>query len=156
MQNERIKNIIRENLLFKNFNHDEIDFLAKHSTINSFNQGEFIFSARLEAKNFYLLIDGTVSLQVFSHEHGIIELDNLQDGEFLGWSWLISPHNYHFDAVAFEKTNTICFDAKEIKKEMDNNHEFGYKMYKLFTPVIIERLQASRSNILDLYEKNFL
>lgn len=155
MINERIKNIIAEDLLFNNFNQSELDLLANNCKFLNFNEGDFLFNIDQEAKAFYLIISGAVSLQIFSHEHGIVELENIQDGEFLGWSWLISPYKYHFDAVIFEKTKVLCFDAKAIKHEMDNNHEFGYKMYKLITPIITERLQASRSNILNLYEKSF-
>lgn len=152
---ENNKNIIEENLFFQDFNQDEIEILVKNSAFTSFKEGNFLMNARQEAKNFYFIIDGSVSLQVFSHEHGIIEIENIQGGEILGWSWLVSPFVYHFDAVAFEKVKALYFNAQSLKNEMQNNHEFGYKMYKLFMPIIVERLQAARKNILDLYEKDF-
>jgi CRP/FNR family cyclic AMP-dependent transcriptional regulator len=155
MSKESINAIISENLFFKHFTPGEIDLLVKHSAFVSFNEGEYLLTARQEAKGFYFIIGGSVSIQVFSHEHGILEIETIQDGEFLGWSWLVSPYVYHYDAVAFEKTKAIYFDAVALKREMDHNHEFGYKIYKLFTPVIVERLQASRLSILELYEKNF-
>lgn len=156
MTKESTKNIITENLLFKDFNNEEIDILVKNSSFVSFDSGDFIVSARQDAKHFYFIINGSVSLQAFSHEHGVIELENIQDGEILGWSWLIPPYKYHFDAIILDKTRAIQFDAHALKIEMQNNHEFGYKIYKLIVPVIIERLQASRENILELYENNFV
>jgi CRP/FNR family cyclic AMP-dependent transcriptional regulator len=152
---ENIQSILTENYFFKDFTPSEIELLVKHAKFKTFNEGEFLFSTGQEAKSFYLVISGTVSLQVSSHEHGIIELDSVQDSEFIGWSWLKSPFIYKFDAINFVKTKTLKFDAKELKKEMDINHEFGFKMYKLFTLILIERLQAAKENIIDIYENNF-
>ncbi|MBC7473400.1 MAG: cyclic nucleotide-binding domain-containing protein [Candidatus Sericytochromatia bacterium] len=154
MINENIKQIIEEHLFFKGFEYNEIDILIKHCAFTSFKKGDFLLGARQEAKNFYLITNGIVSLQVFSHSHGIIKLENIQDGEFLGWSWLTAPYDYHFDAVAFSKIKALVFDAKAIKRDMEANHEFGYKMYRLFIPIIVERLQAARKNILELYERD--
>jgi CRP/FNR family cyclic AMP-dependent transcriptional regulator len=155
MVKQNIKNILEDNLFFKEFNQEEIEILVKHSVFSSFNEGEFLLGRHQEAKYFYFIINGSVSLQVFSHEHGILELDNIQDGEILGWSWLVPPFAFHYDALALERTNAVYFDAVAIKNEMQKNHDFGFKMYSLFTPIIIERLQASRKNILELYEKSF-
>ena len=155
MSKENIRMLITENLFFKNFNHEEIEILANHASFVSFDKVEFLMTARQEAKGFYFIIGGIVSLQIFSPKQGMLEIETIQVSEFLGWSWLVETYFYHYDAVAFEKTKALYFDAVALKKEIENNHEFGYKIYKLFTPVIVERLQASRLNILELYEKNF-
>jgi CRP/FNR family cyclic AMP-dependent transcriptional regulator len=155
MTKENTKNIITDSLFFKDFTPAEMEILSKHSKFVSFTEGEFLLGRHQEAKYFYFIINGSVSLQIFSHEHGIIELDNIQDGEILGWSWMVSPYQFHYDAIALEKTKAIFFDAVSLKNEMNNNHDFGFKVYSIFTPVIIERLQASRENILVLYEKSF-
>ena len=99
---ENLKKIIEEHFFFKDFNPEEIEILLKHASLVNFNEGEFLLTTRQEARNFYFILSGSVSLQVFSHEHGIIEFENIQDGEILGWSWLVFPFVYHFDAVAFE------------------------------------------------------
>ena len=155
MSKENIRILITENLFFKNFTQEEIDILVNNSAFVSFNEGEYLLTARQEAKGFYFIIGGALSIQLFSHEQGIVEIETVGDGEILGWSWLVSPFVYHYDAVACEKTKALYFDAVALKKEMVINHEFGYKIYKLFMPVVVERLQASRVSILGIYEKNF-
>lgn len=153
MPKNEIKNAIREHLFFKHFKEEEIDILVNCSSLVSFNENEYLTTAKKDSKIFYLILSGSVSLQLFSHERGIIELETIQSGEFIGWSWLVAPYKWHFDSVAMENTKTICFDAVDMKKEMEKNPEFGYKMYKIFTSIIIERLQAERANILDVYDK---
>ncbi|MFN8673370.1 MAG: cyclic nucleotide-binding domain-containing protein [Candidatus Sericytochromatia bacterium] len=151
MNKNEIKTHIKEHLFFKHFKENEIDILEKCASIKNFEEDDFLTTIREEAKVFYLITNGSVTLQLFSHEKGIIELEKLESEDLLGWSWLIAPYKWHFDAIAVEKTQAICFDAVAIKKEMENNTEFGYKMYKIFTPIIIERIQAERKNLLDIY-----
>lgn len=150
---KKISAIILEHLFFKDLTHQEVEILTKHAKFEEFNKSDFLLSAREESRTFYLVLSGIVSLQIFSHERGIVELETIQEGEFLGWSWLSSPYKWHFDAVATEKAKTITFDAKALKKEMDHNPVFGFKMYKIFTPIIIERLQAARKNLIELEEE---
>ena len=150
---KKINSIITEHLFFKSLTRNEIDSLVNNAKIETFSEGDFLLSARDEAKTFYLILSGSVSLQLFSHERGILELETIQEGEFVGWSWLSSPYKWHFDIVSVEKTQVITFDAKAIKKEMENNPEFGFKIYKIFTPIIIERLQATRKNLMNLEEE---
>lgn len=150
---KKISAIISEHLFFKNLTKEENEILTNHAKFEHFNKGEFLLSAREESKIFYLVLSGIVSLQIFSHERGIVELETIQEGEFLGWSWLSSPYKWHFDGVATEKTTTITFEAKALKREMEHNISLGYKMYKIFTPIIIERLQAARKNLIELEEE---
>jgi CRP-like cAMP-binding protein len=69
----------------------------------------------------------------------------------LGWSWLHPPYRWHFGAVARVATTAIAFDAASVRRRCDADPAFGYALLRLFTPLITERLQATRLRLLDLY-----
>ncbi len=78
-------------------------------------------------------------------------VETLAAGTVLGWSWLHPPYRWHFGAVARVVTNAIEFDGPSVRRRCDADPAFGYAILRLFTPVITERLQATRLRLLDLY-----
>jgi CRP-like cAMP-binding protein len=69
----------------------------------------------------------------------------------LGWSWLIPPYQWRFDAQALELTRAIALDAKCLRTKCEEDHDLGYAFMKQFALVISERLQAARLQLLDVY-----
>jgi len=68
-----------------------------------FNAGEVVFREGEEANNFYLIREGKVALEVSVPGHGGLTIQTLHDGEILGWSWLIPPYRWRFDARGGER-----------------------------------------------------
>ncbi len=42
-------------------------------------------------------------------------------------------------------------DAKCLRGKTNSDHDFGYEMMLRFVPVLVERLQATRMQLLDVY-----
>lgn len=155
IKNEDINKAIKGISCFSEFNPIEIEFLANHCSRLIFKPGNYLLNSDQKADCFYFILEGTVSIQVLSEKEGIIELESIQNSGFLGCGWLNSPYKNDYSAMAFKQTDALVFDAITIKKEMEKNHEFGYKMYELFTKIITDRFKSFRKNIVELYEKNF-
>ena len=45
----------------------------------------------------------------------------------------------------------ISFDAQCLRGKFETDHDLGFEMYKLFTPVIAQRLHATRMQVLDVH-----
>ena len=45
-------------------------------------------------------------------------------------------------------------DAACLRKKCESDHDLGYDLMKRFMPVLIQRLQAIRMQILDVYGAN--
>ena len=69
----------------------------------------------------------------------------------LGWSWIIPPYHWHYDARAIEPTSAIALDAKCLRIKCEEDHDLGYELLKRFTNVITQRLEATRLQLLDVY-----
>lgn len=148
MDKEEIKSLISTNKHFKNLDEKHIEFLATNSIFVEYNKDDFIFNYRDKAEHFYLVIKGIVNLQFFSHEKGSIVLEEIKEGELLGWSWLKPPFMWRFDALSLTDTKLLCFDADKILKKMNQNSKFGYAVQNIFMNIITDRLQSTRIRLL--------
>ena len=82
---------------------------------------------------------------------GAVTFQTLSAGEVVGVSWLIPPYRWSYDARALEAVRAIALDAACLRRKCDADHDFGYAMMLRFVPVLVQRLQATRLQILDVY-----
>jgi CRP/FNR family transcriptional regulator, cyclic AMP receptor protein len=125
--------------------------LAGDGAAAAFAAGERLFDEGGSADRFWLIEDGSVALDMGVPGRGDQIVETLGAGTVLGWSWLHPPYRWHFGAVARLATTAIEFDAPSVRRRCDADPAFGYAAFRLFTPVITERLQATRLRLLDLY-----
>ena len=116
-----------------------------------FNAGEFVFQQGEEANTFYLIREGRVALDVVIPGRGAVTIETLEGGELLGWSWLIPPYRWRFDARAVKLTRAIALDGKCLRGKCEEDHELGYELVKQVASSLGQRLDATRMRLLDIY-----
>ncbi len=116
-----------------------------------FDEGQFVFHEGEEANNFYIIRQGRVAVELYAPGRGTITIQTIGEGEILGWSWLIPPHHWHFDARAVELTRAISLDGKCLRTKCEEDHDLGYELLKRFSQVMTSRLEAARLQLLDIY-----
>jgi CRP/FNR family cyclic AMP-dependent transcriptional regulator len=116
-----------------------------------FNAGEFIFREGEEANHFYLIREGKISLEVSVPGRGPLTIQTLRGGDILGWSWLVPPYHWRFDACAAEMTRAIVLDGKCLRDKCEADHQLGYELLKRVTSVLGRGLDATRVRLLDIY-----
>ena len=146
-----LKSLLAEQSFYKGLNENHLELLAECATNVTFEAGQSIIEEGQPADKFYLISYGKVAVQVFTEGRGSLTLETLQEGEVLGWSWLVAPYRWRFDAKAMTLTRAIAFDAKRLREKLDQNHGLGYELLKRFVPVIAGRLEATRFQLLDVY-----
>jgi CRP/FNR family transcriptional regulator, cyclic AMP receptor protein len=125
--------------------------LAEDGITVTFAAGQRLFDEAGIADMFWLIEYGSIALDMRVPGRGDQIVETLGPGTVLGWSWLHPPYRWHFGAVARLATAAIAFDAASVRRRCDADPAFGYAMLRSFTPVITERLQATRLRLLDLY-----
>ena len=143
--------ILAEHPFLKGMKPEHLEVLAGCASNVRFEPGSFIFRQGQEANAFYILRDGKVAIEVFGAQRGAIAIDTAGEGDVLGWSWLIPPYHWHFDAKTVEPTRAIALDARCMRFKCDSDHELGYELMKRFAQVIEQRLDATRWQLLDVY-----
>ncbi len=151
---ESIETLLLEHPFVKGMDRAHIELITGCASNVRFDPGQWIFRENEEANQFYIIRQGKVALEVYSPERGGLMIDTLGDGEVLGWSWLIPPYHWRFDAKALELTRAIALDGKCLRTKCENDHHLGYELLKRFSSIIEQRLQATRLQLLDLYHDN--
>ena len=116
-----------------------------------FDAGQFLSREGEDANQFFFIRHGRVSIETFSPQKHAITIETLSEGDVLGWSWLIPPYTWRFDARAIEMTRTLALDGQCLRAKCEEDHDLGYELMKRFSNIIDRRLQATRMQLLDLY-----
>ncbi|KAA3614338.1 MAG: cyclic nucleotide-binding domain-containing protein [Planctomycetota bacterium] len=143
--------VLSEHPFFKGFKDSTLELLGECARPVQFAAGKTIFREGEPADSFYLLTHGLVTLDIHLPGKGPVTIQTLQEGEVLGWAWLFPPAKWHFDACALQLTRAIRFDGRCLMGKLEQNPELGFELMKRFSQVIVERLQAARLQLLDLY-----
>jgi len=116
-----------------------------------FAPGQYLFRETEPAGTFYVIRTGRVAVEVHDPRGGAVVVDTVEDGGVVGWSWLVPPYQWLFDARAVSHTSAIGFDAMCLRGRCDADPALGYALLQRVTEVMSERLQAARVRLLDLY-----
>jgi CRP/FNR family transcriptional regulator, cyclic AMP receptor protein len=149
---ETLKGILAEHVFFKGLEDRYLDLLVGCASNVRIDVGEFFFRQGEEANHFYILRHGLVSVEMFATGRGPITVQTVGEGEVLGWSWLIPPYRWMFDARATQLTRAIALDGKCLRDKFDKDHDLGYELLNRFVPIIEQRLNAARLQLLNVYE----
>lgn len=146
------KDIIKKNNFFKDLREDYIDLLSGCCFYLSSQPNQIIKHEGDDAENFYLIREGKIAIQIHSPEYGPITLQTLAVNDVVGWSWLFSDYKWHFDIVSLDITRLIGINGKCLREKCEKNHDLGYELIKKFSKLIIDRLQATTIQLLDVYK----
>jgi len=151
---ETLEPLLAEHPFFKGFAPQHLNLLVGCASNVRYNPGEFLFREGEEADKFFVIRHGKIAVEAFIPQKGPITIQTLDEGDILGWSWLVSPYQWRFDARAMELTRAIALDGKCLRGKCENDHNLGYELLKRFATLIAERLEATRMQLMDIYGTN--
>jgi CRP-like cAMP-binding protein len=117
----------------------------------TFEAGEFVFREGGPADRFYVLRHGKVALEVFVPGRGAVTVETLEADDVLGWSWLFPPYTAHFDARALTLVRALALDGVCLRSKCEKDPALGYALLRRFALILVQRLDATRTQLLDLY-----
>ena len=146
-----IKTLIQEHPFFAGLDATSLELVAGCASNVHFATGEFLFHEGDPANQFYLVRSGRVRLETLVPGRAPVVLETIQAGEVIGWSWLFPPYLWHLDAVATESVRATVFDGKCLRGKCEENHDLGYELAMRSAQIMMQRLQATRLQLLDVY-----
>ena len=111
--------------------------------------GEMIFHEGEKANTFYILIQGKVAIETAASPRGSLTIQTVSGGDVLGWSWLISPHEWRFSARVVESIQGIALDAKVLRAKCAKDNKFGYELVMRSAHILATRLEHIRNQLLE-------
>lgn len=147
---ETIAQYLPEHPFFAGLDQAALDLLAGCAVNKHFRAGEVLFRESDPADTFYVLRHGAVAIQMRTPTAGVV-LDTAHDGDVVGWSWLVPPYRWTFDARASEDTSAIAFDGACLRGKCAGDAALGYALLQRVVQVMSGRLHSARVRLLDLY-----
>lgn len=109
-----------------------------------------VFSEGGAADALYVVLSGTIQLGV--HQAGRdLAVASVGPGELLGWSWLVPPHRWDFDAVAVSGARLSRIPAEVLRSVMQDDPADGAAIATVMLAVVGRRLRDTRIQLLDLF-----
>jgi len=149
---ETLEGVLSEHQFFSGFPERYLELIVSCASNVRFEAGQFIFQEGGDADKFYLIRQGKVALQVISERRGPLTVLTLGEGEILGWSWLSPPYRWKFTARTLEPTRVFAFDGQCLRAKAEEDHDLGYELLKRFSHVIAARLEATRLQLINVYQ----
>jgi len=148
---ETLESILALHPFFEGFDKHYLGLIAGCAANVRFEADQFLFRDGEEANHFFIIRQGRVALEIFAPGHGPVAVDTYGEGEILGWSWLVPPYHWHYDARATQPLRVIALDGRCLRGKCEDDHELGYELLKRFASIIEQRLSATRLQLLDVY-----
>ena len=148
---ESLERVLRDHPFTNGLTSDQLSLLTGCASNVVFKAGQFLFHEGDNADLFYFIREGKVVIETHVPHKGAIAIQTREAGEVTGWSWMIPPFKWHFDARALELTRAIALDGKCLRGKCEKDHDLGYELMKRFSVLIAQRLDATRMQLLDVY-----
>jgi CRP/FNR family transcriptional regulator, cyclic AMP receptor protein len=146
-----IEQYLPDHPFFTGLDTDALALVSGCATNVSLAAGEFLFREGEPADWFFVIRRGRVAIEVHAPAAGTVVLDTADAGDIVGWSWLVPPYRWLFDARAVEATGAVTFNGRCLRDKCEEDPRLGYELTRRVTHVMSDRLVAARMRLLDLY-----
>jgi CRP-like cAMP-binding protein len=127
-----------------------LEKLASMAVETTFEKNQTIFREGDQAAFFYLIVSGTVGIEVMLPGRAV-RIQTLGPGDELGWSSVLEERPKYFAACALEPVRALALDGVHMRQACREDPEFGYVFIAQVLEVVASRLQATRMQLLDVY-----
>jgi CRP/FNR family transcriptional regulator, cyclic AMP receptor protein len=152
MSQPQLQAMLSEHAFLRGLSERNVAALTSSAKLVDYGPDHLLGREGEPADVFYLIRSGRVALEIHTPNRGAVRIQTVGAGEPVGWSWLVPPHRWQFDARAVELTQTIAIDGAALRDKCEQDHEVGFQLIKRLVSVIAGRLAATRLQLLDIYK----
>lgn len=146
-----LRRILERHPLFEGLAAEHLELLVGCARNVRYDAGTVLLREGKPADRFFLVRSGTVALEIHAPGREPLLVDTLHAGDVLGWSWLFPPYRWHADGRAVEPVRALALDGACLRGKCDEDPVLGYELMQRFARIVIDRLQATRLQLLDVY-----
>lgn len=149
VNNQAIAEYLSAHEFFSELSEEILNFLCECARTHEIKKGQILFRQDEHADKFYVVCNGRISVQIPAIMGSALEIQVLGKDQIMGWSWLIAPYQWNFQAKAEEDSELLEFDGTAILARCEQEPQFGYEVLKRFAVLMSERLDAARQKMMD-------
>jgi len=145
-----VKDLLAEAPFFEGMTDKYLELLSGCGELVHFNEGDFLLKENEEANSFYLIRKGEATIESYMPGN-TLTVAKVRPGGIIGFSWLFPPYRNQFDSRAITAIEAVRLDGKCLRDKSDKDHELGFQFMKRFAELMLQRMQAARRQMLDIY-----
>jgi CRP-like cAMP-binding protein len=128
-----------------------LDRLAPVARTVSISAGGVLFRQGDVANEFYVLLEGIVSLEICAPGIGCKRILTVELGELVGWSPALGQPRMTATARALTQVLALALDSAGCLALCESEPQFGYELMKRTALALSKRLNATRLQLLNVY-----
>jgi CRP-like cAMP-binding protein len=148
---QTVEQLIAEMPIFAGLPAEDLSLIAGCARTTQAHAGDELFREGDPADAFFVLRHGAIAIEAHRPGGAPLVIETMHEGDVVGWSWLVPPYRWQFDGRALEDVRGISFDAACLRGKADADPRLGYELLRRFSGLMLERLQATRLRLLDVY-----
>jgi len=150
---ETIEPLLADQPFFRGLDPSHLKDLATCASREKFSAGQFLCRAEEEATTFFLILQGRVSVEIFSARRGPVTLQTMGAGDVLGWlGFQEKPFHWHWDARAVDLTRVLTLEVGCIKAKCEADHDLGYEIMKRFVQAMAKAFRERSLQLTDMFQ----
>lgn len=126
-----------------------VDQLAEITTTARYAGNDVVLEQGEQSTHLYLITAGRVALEI-SGPGQPFRVDTLAAGDEFGWSWALGTPGV-YQVRTLEPMEALVVSASELSELCERDAAFGYALMRRLLGVVAERLQATRTTVIDMY-----
>jgi CRP-like cAMP-binding protein len=123
--------------------------LADIATEVEFAENELVLKARQQSNNFYLLLSGSVCVEVSARSYAVC-IQALGPGDAFGWSALLDHHDTLFQVRARQQSKALCLDGEQLGAVLAEDSEFAAEILRRTLKLVAGRVMATEARLAEL------
>lgn len=147
MNTEATLALCRKQPFIQGLKEHEVERLGALAKEVHYERDRILFGEGEEGTDFYLIVSGTVSLEI-APPSGICRVDTLGAGDEMGWSSVVGSDTV-FQGRVLQDLHALAFEASALRALCEEDKEFGYELMRRLLGVVADRLQATRLLVMD-------
>jgi uncharacterized protein (TIGR02284 family) len=112
----------------------------------AFLEDEVILTAGERSRYFYLLLSGSVSIELL-HRQYTVNIQALGPGDAFGWSALLPQQDTLFQVRARERSGALRLDGGRLSAALRKDPRFAASMLRLTLGLVAGRMQATETRL---------
>lgn len=147
-----ISAMVRSHPILAGLPEDVLDELTGCARNVAYAPGALLLAEGKPADSLFLVRRGQVSIEVHDPSGHNLVIETISVGAAVGWSWIVPPYTWQFDARAVGSVGVIALDGACLRAKAEADPSLGYTLMRRVAGVLLERLHATQLRLLDLYK----
>jgi CRP-like cAMP-binding protein len=148
---QTLEPLVKEVRLFEGMEEPHLEMVTGCAANVRFEADTFLGRLGEPADRFWVIRQGLVALEVHAPGRGAMVIGTAREGDVVGFSWLLPPHQFRFDVHVLDPTRALQFDGRCLRVKCSQDPRFGHALLSRFSQLMAERLDALSLQLVDLY-----